>query len=104
MFILSYPSFANAYRHFAEMPVAELFESMGWRGKQGTSGYTRNGAMLTSLALVALGMPLNGGVRIEEGTLQGGRIFNGANQLARWLREHRGEPEVFSVEQGMADI
>lgn len=99
MFILSYPNFANAYRHFATMNATELFDSLGWAAKAGSPGYARNGALVTSLALLSLGIPLNGNLRIEApGPLKGGKAFSGANHLARWLSEHRGKPEIFGQE------
>ena len=84
MFNLSYANFANAWRRFAELDGEQLLADLGCDSQSAQLG---NGAILTSLALLSLGIPLAGSQRIATRPLAGGRAFNGANQLADWLGE-----------------
>ncbi|MCE1239541.1 MAG: type VI secretion system amidase effector protein Tae4 [Azonexaceae bacterium] len=104
MFNLSYAHFANAYRRFAGLDKNSLFVSLGWEDVAGGTGYVRNGAVLTSLALLSAGVSLSGNLRVASGALQGGKVFNGANRLAEWLSERFGEPEVFAFDSGPGDV
>ena len=104
MFNLSYQHFANAYRRFERQDKDALFANLGWPAQDGAGGHVRNGAVLTSLALISAGAPLNGSLRILAGPQQGGRAFNGANRLADWLGEHFGEPEVIPLDKGLNDV
>ncbi|PKO36261.1 MAG: hypothetical protein CVU33_19265 [Betaproteobacteria bacterium HGW-Betaproteobacteria-6] len=104
MFNLSYQHFANAYRRFERQDQDALFANLGWQEQAGAGGHVRNGAVLTSLALISVGAQLNGGLRILAGPLQGGRAFNGANRLAGWLGEHFGEPEIIALDKGLSDV
>lgn len=89
MFNLSYRHFANAYRRFERMDKESLFAELGWPAGQHACTH----ALITSLALLSAGAPLNGNARIESGALRGGRAFTGANHLAEWLVDHFGEPQ-----------
>jgi len=104
MLSLNYPSFSTAYRRYAELDTGALFAALGWAEKAGMPGYSRNGAVLTSLALLACGIPLNGGVPIEAGPLAGGRVFNGANRLAEWLGMRHESPEILPMDKGLAEV
>lgn len=98
MFNLSYANFANAWRRFAELDGEQLLADLGCDSQSAQLG---NGAMLTSLALLSLGIPLAGSQRIATGPLAGGRAFNGANQLADWLGERFATPEIIPLDQGL---
>ncbi len=98
MFNLSYANFANAWRRFAELDGEQLLADLGCDSQSAQLG---NGAMLTSLALLSLGIPLGGSLRIATGPLAGGRVFNGANQLADWLGERFATPEIIPLDQGL---
>ena len=108
MFNLSYANFANAYRRYAALDGNDLLADLGWEQQTGVPG---NGALLTSLALLSLGIPLAGSQRISAGSqrisagpLTGGRAFNGANRLADWLGERFGTPEIIPLDQGLAEV
>lgn len=104
MFNLNYASFSNAYRRYAEMDKGSLFNILGWADKGGSSGYVRNSAVLTSLALLSSGVPLSGSLRIDAGSLMGGKVFNGANRLAEWLSVRHETPELLSLDKGLAEV
>lgn len=98
MFNLSYANFANAWRRFAELDGEQLLAELGCDSQSAQLG---NGAMLTSLALLSLGIPLGGSLRVATGPLAGGSVFNGANQLADWLSERFATPEIIPLDQGL---
>src|SRR5690349_4600183 len=100
MFNLSYANFSKGYRLYAELDKGRLFEKLGWADKAGASGHGRNGAVLTSLALLSCGVPVGGSLRIEAGPLAGGKVFNGANCLADWFGMRHDTPEILSLDQG----
>ena len=104
MFNLNYANFSNAFRRYAELDKGSLFNTLGWADKAGSSGYVRNGAVLTSLALLSSGVPLSGSVRIDAGSLMGGKVFNGANRLAEWLSVRHEMPEILSLDKGLSDV
>lgn len=101
MFNLSYANFANAYRRYAEAGGATLQAELGGDVHSVRLG---NGALLTSLALLSLGVPLSGSQRISAGPLAGGRVFNGADRLADWLSKRFAAPEIISLEQGLGEV
>lgn len=101
MFNLSYANFANAYRRYAAQDGNNLLAELGWERQTGVLG---NGALLVSLALISLGVPLAGSQRISAGSLTGGRAFNGANRLADWLGERFAVPEIIPLDQGLAEV
>ncbi|MCG2577541.1 hypothetical protein LZ012_11095 [Dechloromonas sp. XY25] len=101
MFNLSYANFANAYRRYAETDGNKLVADLGCDEQSARIG---NGALLTSLALLSLGIPLAGSLHIPAGPLTGGRAFTGANRLADWLGERFASPEVISLEQGLGEV
>lgn len=98
MFNLSYANFANAYRRYADAGGNQLLAEMGGDVRFG------NGALLVSLALLSLGVPLSGSQHISTGPLTGGRAFNGANRLADWLGERFASPEIIPLEQGLGEV
>ena len=104
MFNLSYANFANAYRRHAALDKDALFASLGWSSLDSSSGHVRNGAVLTSLALLSAKVPLNGALPILEGPLAGGKVLSGANRLAEWLGHHFAEPEILALEHGMGEL
>lgn len=104
MFNLNYANFSNAYRRYAPLDKGNLFNILGWADKAGSSGYVRNGAVLTSLALLSSGVPLSGSLRIEAGPLAGGKVFKGSNRLADWLSVRHEAPEILSLDKGLAEV
>lgn len=104
MLNLNYANFANAYRRYAALETDSLFNSLGWAEKAGTPGYVRNGAVLTSLALLSGGAPVCGSLRIEAGPLAGRKVCHGANRLAEWLAVRHTAPEIMPLEKGMAEV
>lgn len=100
MFNLSYANFANAWHRFAELDGEQLLADVGCDGQSAQLG---NGAMLASLALLSLGIPLAGSLRVVTGPLAGGRVFNGANQLADWLVERFATPEKIQLDKGLSE-
>src|SRR6185369_10644352 len=82
MLNLNYVTLAAAYRRYAAVAPAALREALGWSAYSSTPAYARNGAVLTSLALLSAGVPLSGPLRIEAGPLAGRKVQNGANRLA----------------------
>ncbi|HLO63643.1 MAG TPA: hypothetical protein VK165_11865 [Azonexus sp.] len=101
MFNLSYANFANAWRRYAEAGGTRLLAELGSDVQSARLG---NGALLTSFALLSLGVPLPGSQRISAGPLAGARVFNGANRLADWLSERFATPEIISLEQGLGEV
>lgn len=101
MFNLSYAPFANAWRRYATLDGTRMVDELGWPQQSGTLG---NGALLTSLALLSLGVPLAGTQRIPVGPLAGGRAFTGANRLADWLSERFAPPENLPLDAGLAEV
>ena len=101
MFNLSYANFANAYRRYASRDVRTLAAELGW-AEQITQ--RANGALVTSLALLAVGAPLTGTQAIAAGPLAGRRVCHGANRLADWLSERYALPEIIPLEQGLGDV
>lgn len=104
MFNLNYANFSNAYRRYAALDKENLFSTLGWADKAGSFGHVRNGAVLTSLALLSSGVPLSGSLRIDGGKLAGGKAFNGANRLADWLSVRHQAPEILSLDKGLAEV
>ena len=104
MFNLSYANFSKAYRHYAELDKGSFFEALGWADKVDASGYVRNGAVLTSIALLSCGVPVSGSQRIEAGPLAGGKVINGANRLADWISLRHNAPEILPLDQGLIDV
>jgi len=104
MFNLSYANFSVAYRRYAALDQGSLLEALGWADNAGSCPYARNGALLTSLALLSCGIPLSGSLRIEGGPLAGGKAFNGANRLADWLSVRHDVPEILSLDKGLSEI
>lgn len=104
MFILSYANFSTAYRRYAQLDQKSLFDLLGWADPAGLPGHAANGAVLTSLALLAAGIPVNGSVKIEAGPLAGSKAINGANRLAEWLAQRHTAPEILSLDAGMPGI
>lgn len=104
MLNLNYATLANAYRHYAALGPSELFATLGWSDKAGSSGYLQNGAVLTSLALLSSNVPLSGPLTIEAGPLAGRKVQNGANRLADWLAERHTMPETLSLAAGMGAV
>ncbi len=101
MFNLSYANFANTYRRYATQDGRSLLADLGWEPQSGLLG---NGAILTSLALLTLGIPLPGSQPIAAGPLTGGRVFNGANRLADWLGERFATPENIPLDHELGDV
>lgn len=104
MLNLNYATLADAYRRYAAMNQAEIFATLGWSDKIGSPGYLRNGAILTSLALLSANAPLSGPLKIEAGPLAGRKVQNGANRLADWLTERHTPPETVSLAHGMSAV
>lgn len=101
MLNLNYVTLVGAYRRYAALDANGLFASLGWSDKAGSPGYVRNGAILTSLALLSASVPLSGPLKIEAGALAGRKVENGANRLADWLAERHTAPEILSLTHGM---
>lgn len=101
MFNLSYANFANAYRRYASHDARTLAAELGWAEP---GGQHTNGALVTSLALLAVGAPLIGTQAIAAGPLAGRRVCHGANRLADWLSERYALPEIIPLEQGLGDV
>lgn len=104
MLNLNFATLIHSYRHYARMPPAELLASLGWDERAGSPGYARNGALLTSLALLGCSAPLAGPLKIEAGPLAGRKAQNGANRLADWLGERHGAPEIISLDGGLGQV
>ncbi|MBS1158026.1 MAG: hypothetical protein H6R15_445 [Proteobacteria bacterium] len=104
MLNLNFATLVKAYRHYAVLTPAELSETLGWAGQAGSPGHPRNGALLTSLALLAANVPLTGPVKIEAGPLAGRQLQNGANRLADWLVERHGAPETIPLDGGLGAV
>lgn len=104
MLNLNYATLASAYRHYAALDANGLFASLGWSDKAGSPGYVRNGALLTSLALLSANVPLSGPLKIEAGPLAGRKVQNGANRLADWLAERHVPPETLSLANGINEL
>lgn len=104
MFNLSYASFAGAYHGYAGLDKETLFASLGWSGLDSSSGHVRNGAVLTSLALLTAGAPLHGSLPVLAGPLAGSKVLSGANRLADWLAIHFAEPEILDLGLGMTGL
>lgn len=100
MFNLSYASFANAWRRYATLDDNRLQIELGWAHPPGQRG---NGALITSLALLTLGMPLPGTHLILAGPLTGSRAFTGANRLADWLGQRYAPSQALALEHGLAE-
>lgn len=96
MFNLNYADFANAWRRYANGDRDGLLAL----GGDLQNAQLANGAFLTSLALLSMGVPLAGTQRIAEGPLTGGRAFTGANELADWLGERFAPPETIPLDLG----
>ena len=100
MFNLSYANFADTYRRQAAIGSRALAAELGWTEQiRGT-----NGAVITSLALLSLGIPVAGSQVITAGPLTGGRVCKGANHLADWLAERFAKPEIIPLDRGLADV
>lgn len=104
MFNLSYARFTKAYRHYAGLDQASLWETLGWADKTSAAGDIRNGALLTSLALLTCAVPLAGTRRLDAGPLAGAKAFNGPNQLADWLSSRHAAPEILPLDQGLNHV
>lgn len=104
MLNLNYVMLAAAYRRYAALAPAALQDALGWSEYGSTPAYARNGAVLTSLALLSAGVPLSGPLRIEAGPLAGRKVQNGANRLADWLAAHHKAPEILSVDAGLGCV
>jgi hypothetical protein len=104
MLSLNYTTLANAYRHYAALGLDEYFATLGWSDKAGSPGYVRNGAVLTSLALLSSSVHLNGPLTIEAGPFAGRKVQYGANRLAGWLAERHTTPETLSLTAGMGVV
>lgn len=104
MLNLNYVTLATAYRRYAALAPAALLEALGWSRSAGTPAYARNGAILTSLALLSAGVPLNGPLRVEAGPLVGRKVQNGANRLADWLGAHHKTPEMLLLDNGLGGV
>lgn len=100
MFNLSCANFANAYRRYGATDRQALAAELGWA----EASRFANGALVTSLALLSLGISLAGSQVIPAGPLAGGRVFNGANHLADWLSERFAEPEIITLDRGLGDV
>ena len=101
MFNLSYAHFANAYRRYASRDAQTLAAELGW-AEQGAQ--RANGALVTSLALLAVGAPLTGTQAIAAGPLAGRRVCRGANRLADWLSERYALPEIIPLDHGLGEV
>ena len=101
MFNLSYANVATAYRRYRTVDSQTLLADLECDEQSAQIG---NGALLISLALISLGIPLAGSQRIAAGPLAGGRAFTGANRLADWLGERFATPEVISLDHGVAEL
>lgn len=104
MLNLNYATLARAYRHYAALSPAELFESLGWSDQAAHSGHAGNGAVLTSLALLAANVPVSGPLQIKAGPLAGRKVQNAANRLAEWFAVHHQSPEILALDQGLEDV
>lgn len=104
MLNLNFATLVKAYRHYAALPPAELLAGLGWAERAGSPGYARNGAILTSLALLSCSTPLSGPLRIEAGPLAGRKVENGANRLADWLAERHLAPELIPLAGGLGQV
>jgi hypothetical protein len=104
MLNLNFATLASAYRRYAAMTPAELLETLGWSEQAGSPGYARNGAVLTSLALLSSNVPLSGPLKIEAGPLTGRKVQNGANRLADWLAERHAPPENLALDKGLSAV
>lgn len=102
MLNLNFATLIKGYRQHAAQPPAQLLAGLGWSERAGAPGYAVNGAMLTSLALLACGAPLAGPLRIEAGPWVGRKVQNGANRLADWLSERHTAPEDVSLDGDLA--
>lgn len=101
MFNLSYSGFANAWRHHAAAGrTARLVEA----GCDPQAAHLDNGAFLSSLAMLSLGVPVAGSLRIATGPQAGGRVFTGANDMADWLAHCFAPPETFPIDHSPVDI
>jgi len=104
MLNLNFATLINGYRHYANLPPAELLASLGWSERAGTPGHVRNGAILTSLALLSCSVPLCGPLKIEAGCFAGHKLQNGANRLADWLSVRHTAPEVIALDGGLGQV
>lgn len=104
MLNLNYVTLISAFRHYAALDANGLLASLGWSDKAGGPGDVRNGAILTSLALLSASVPVTGPLKIEAGPLAGRKVENGANQLADWLAERHTAPEMLSLTHGMHTV
>lgn len=104
MLNLNFATLINGYRHHAHLPPAELLAGLGWAERAGSPGYACNGAILTSLALLACSVPLSGPLKIEAGPFAGRKLQNGANRLADWLAVRHTAPEIISLEGGLGQV
>lgn len=101
MFNLSYANFATAYRRYTIVDSQTLLADLECDEQSAQIG---NGALLISLALLSLGIPLAGSHRIAAGALAGRRAFTGANRLADWLGERFATPEIIPLDHGVAEL
>ncbi len=101
MFNLNYNQFASAYRRYASRDAQTLVAELGWTGQRSPGS---NGALLTSLALLAAGAPLAGTHAIAAGPLAGRRVCRGANRLADWLAERYALPEIIPLDRGLGEV
>nr|MBL8411525.1 hypothetical protein [Dechloromonas sp.] len=104
MLNLNFATLIHGYRHYAQLSPAELLAGLGWSERLGSPGYARNGAILTSLALLSCSAPLSGPLRIEAGPLAGRKVQNGANRLADWLAERHTAPEIITLDGGLGQV
>lgn len=98
MLNLNYITVASAYHRFAAMDEKSLFAELGWSDRVRVPGCRRNDSVIMSLALLVAGAPLQGPLRVESGSLMGGRVECSVSRLADWLGEHHLAPELAPVE------
>jgi hypothetical protein len=104
MLNLNFATLIKAWHRHAGQPARQVLADLGWAERAGSPGYAVNGAILTSLALLAAGAPLAGPLRIEAGPWAGRKVENGANRLADWLATRHQAPENLNLDGGLGQL
>jgi Type VI secretion system (T6SS), amidase effector protein 4 len=78
----------------------DLFYELGWDDLINNDAYHNTCSVRISLALIKVGIPIKGRIRIKAGPYKGKMIEPGLLKLARMLatKEYFGKPEKFTSE------